>query len=556
VRPSAALFGAIITLASPLAAQDQTTAWEAYEAGLSAQKRGDHRTAVAAFRRALELRSSPSARLLTYGNTFIEYFPLVRLAESQLALGDLDGAAATLGASARAKAEPASLREGLALRLKELQAARKTPPAAAPVPKPAPAAAPPVTRPEVAKPAPAPVKVDPIPTAKPPVPTPLPESKAPPPQTPAPRVAPVESPQPEVRQPEARPSPGPAEPLPQAPLPGEIPAPTPPRRSWQPLALGALAAAGLGGLAYLLLRKRKVRGRAGEGQSNQRTMALSAPLSLESLSRLNQLPANVGPYTLNWVLGHGGFATTYGGYRRSDAVAVALKIPHPHLLQDPEALNRFRQETALGSLLDHPTIVRLLDASPTTGVPWMAMELVEGETLHDFMTRSGPLELPQAIQFAHEIAQALAHAHGKGVVHRDLKPANVMVSKGHIKVMDFGIARILDSAGLTGTALFLGTPAYSAPESLKGSRVGPPADRYALGILIFEMLAGHPPFQAENPLAVMDMHRSAPLPDLATLRPEVPRRLVRLVERLMTKTPEDRPEDPEVLTILEELSNP
>ncbi|MDE3245840.1 MAG: serine/threonine protein kinase, partial [Acidobacteriota bacterium] len=251
--------------------------------------------------------------------------------------------------------------------------------------------------------------------------------------------------------------------------------------------------------------------------------------------------------------GQGSFATTYGGFRRSDGLPVAVKVPHAHMIQDADAMNRFRQETRLGALLDHPTIVCLVDPSPESGLPWMAMELVQGETLQEYMAHKGKLEIEEVLHLGAEITQALSHAHGKGVVHRDLKPANVMVSQGHAKVMDFGIARVLDTAGMTATAFFLGTPAYAAPESLKGSRVGPPADRYALGIMIFEMLVGHAPFQAEHPLAVMDMHRSTELPDLGVLRPDAPRRLVRLVERLTTKNPEERPEDPEVLTILQDL---
>jgi serine/threonine-protein kinase len=269
----------------------------------------------------------------------------------------------------------------------------------------------------------------------------------------------------------------------------------------------------------------------------------------------HNLPATLGPYTLDRVLGRGSFAITYAGHRASDRLPVAVKVPHPHIFKDVEAMNRFRQEALLGALLDHPAIVRLAGPAPASGLPWMAMELVQGETLQEYLARNGRLRIPEALQLGLEIAQALAHAHGQGVVHRDLKPANVMVSQGHAKVMDFGIARVLDAIGLTATVSFLGTPAYAAPESLKGSRVGPPADRYALGLIIFEMLAGQPPFQADHPLALMEMHRTLALPDLAGLRPEAPPRLIRLVERLAAKNPEERPEDPEVLMILTALVN-
>ncbi len=511
--------------------------------------------AVAAFRRALELHPQSSARLLTYGNNFTSYYPQVYLAESLLALGKLDEAAQALDASARSKVEPLYLREKAELRLKELRTARKKP---EPVPTPAQGS------PTVAPAAPKEPPKNPPEKSAERLPTEKPQQPSPKPPDPTTKL-PVPAPKPIVLAPTIVAPSGPSvsglEPVEKPPAPSaSAPSPTqdPLNEASRQLSrltfmfeVTALVAV-VGGLGYWIFRRRK-KGRRKRGQVNERTVAMSQPISGELMARLQHLPTDLGPYTLESVLGQGSFATTYGGYRRSDHLPVAVKIPHAHMIQDADAMNRFRQETRLGALLDHPTIVCLVDPSPESGLPWMAMELVEGETLQEYMGHKGKLEIQEVLQLGAEITQALSHAHGKGVVHRDLKPANVMVSEGHAKVMDFGIARVLDTAGLTATAFFLGTPAYAAPESLKGSRVGPPADRYALGIMIFEMLVGHAPFQAEHPLAVMDMHRSSELPDLGTLRPDAPRRLVRLVERLTTKNPEERPEDPEVLTILEEM---
>ncbi len=545
-------FAVAIVLAAPLAAQNQTTFFQAYEEGQVAQRRGDHAAAVLAFRRALELRPQSSARVLTYGTNFTSYYPQVYLAESLLALGKLDEATRAADASARTKVEPLYLREKVELRLKEARSVKKPEPAQTPTQVP-PVTAPPTAEDPVKKPtektaerlpvekvpqpgqAVSPVREKPqAPPTKPPIPaTALPLGASVPASVPSQKTPASETP-----------APGPArDPMVEASR----------QLSRLTFVLGLVTfAAALGGLGYGIFRWRQSRRRK-RGHRNQRTVAMSQPISAELIARLQELPVDLGPYTLDRILGRGSFAVTYAGIRRSDGFPIAVKVPHPHMIQDADAMTRFRQETQLGALLDHPSIVCLVDPTPESGLPWMAMELVEGETLQEYLVQKRKLEIPEVLQLATEITQALAHAHGKGVVHRDLKPANVMVSQGHAKVMDFGIARVLDSVGLTATAFFLGTPAYAAPESLKGSRVGPPADRYALGIMIFEMLVGHAPFQAEHPLAVMDMHRSTELPDLGALRPDAPRRLVRLVERLTTKNPEERPEDPEVLTILDEI---
>jgi serine/threonine-protein kinase len=254
------------------------------------------------------------------------------------------------------------------------------------------------------------------------------------------------------------------------------------------------------------------------------------------------------------VLGRGGCATAYYGRHRETGMEVAIKVPHPHLAEDPGFLARFRREAALGMLLEHPRVVRIVDPGPAEGSPWLAMAFIRGTTLEAHMAGQGPLPVAQAVAIALDIAEAIAYAHGKGVVHRDLKPANVMLNEGGAVVMDFGIARVLDAA-LTTSTMYLGTPLYSAPECVVGGKAGPPADRYALGMILFEMLTGQPPFHADTLYKVLEAQRSQPLPDLAGLRPFLPPRLVRLVERLCAKPPEERPEDMEMLAILAGLKS-
>ena len=232
---------------------------------------------------------------------------------------------------------------------------------------------------------------------------------------------------------------------------------------------------------------------------------------------------------------------------------VALKLLHPYRHDDPEFLRRFRQEAKLGTMLNHPNLVRMLDPGPETGPPWLAMEYISGRRLDQKLREDGPPSLPEVIRIALQIAGAMAHAHSLGIVHRDLKPGNVIFDGNQAKVMDFGISRIVDSITLTTTYAFLGTPRYAAPEAQLKVQVGPAADRYAFGIILFEMLAGHAPFDGETPFEILDQHQRTPLPDPSALRPDIPAGLVDLIERLCRKNPDQRPGDEEVIHTLEQI---
>ncbi len=330
------------------------------------------------------------------------------------------------------------------------------------------------------------------------------------------------------------------------------------RRKYKVIVVGtglAGSAAALLGLV-LVLRRRPAARKAAQGTNPYQIDFESLEGATVLAPRKDEDDPNVnrpfGPYTTHKVLGRGGCATAYFGTHRDSGLEVAIKVPHRHIAADQEFLARFRREAALGALLEHPRIVRIVDPGPREGDPWLAMHFVRGTTLESFLRTHPSLPVPQVIHIAADVAEAIAYAHTKGVVHRDLKPANIMIGEAGAVVMDFGIARVLDTT-MTATTMFIGTPTYSAPESIVNPRVGPPADRYALGIILFEMLAGRPPFGGDTTFQILDAQRNQPLPDLSTLRPDTPPRLLRLVQRLCAKQPEDRPEDGETQTILAQL---
>ena len=546
-----------LLLAAPcLLAQSWTTFYSAYEDGLAAQKQGDHGAAVRAFGRAITMEPTPGNRVKTYGLNFLAgYHPYLRMAESALALGDLSRAEAALKDSARLGKEPAAERDALLARLKQAQQAAVKPAPLPPQSQPTPAATMPAPQPQPPKPVPS----APAPAPAPPPPKPSPAATVPPAKTekPAPVRLPPDAPleistkvPPAVGIVPASQAPPPAV----VPVPEKPPPPAPVRWPlWAGLGGAALAAAVTG---LLLKRPRKTRPAAQGTNPYQLDFEGLEGATMISPSRRDEDDPNVnkpfGPYTTHKVLGRGGCATAYFGTHRETGDEVAIKVPHRHIAADDEFLARFRREAALGALLEHPRIVRIVDPGPREGDPWLAMHFVRGTTLESFLRTHPALPIPQVIHIASDVAEAIAYAHTKGVVHRDLKPANIMLGETGAVVMDFGIARVLDTT-MTATTMFIGTPTYSAPESIVNPRVGPPADRYALGIILFEMLTGHPPFGGESTFQILDAQRNHPLPDLGALRPDTPPRLLRLVQRLCAKHAEERPEDGETQTILTHL---
>lgn len=191
--------------------------------------------------------------------------------------------------------------------------------------------------------------------------------------------------------------------------------------------------------------------------------------------------------------------------------------------------------------LTHPRIVAVYDCGGTGLHQYMVMEFVAGGTLHDRLSRPEQVSEADVLRIGAEIADALAYAHDRGVIHRDIKPHNILLTEdGHVKVADFGIARTLDATSLTRTGAIMGSAHYLAPEQARGDRAGPASDLYALGVVLYEMVAGRVPFEGEAPVAIALKHLNDPPPDLRRIRPDLSPATVAVVERLLAKAPEAR----------------
>lgn len=222
---------------------------------------------------------------------------------------------------------------------------------------------------------------------------------------------------------------------------------------------------------------------------------------------------------------------------------VALKMLLPELLVDTAA-ERFLREMRVAARLDHPRIARLLDSGEQGWLVWYAMALVEGPTLRAHLESHGPLDVTEALRLAGDVLDALAHAHAHDVVHRDVKPDNIALTADGAVLLDFGIARAIGTAGgdrVTRAGTAVGSPAYMSPEQARGEQeLDARSDLYAVGCVLFECLAGTPPFTHPNPAVLLSLHQTAPVPDLRARRPDVPPALAEAIARALAKTPAER----------------
>ncbi len=251
--------------------------------------------------------------------------------------------------------------------------------------------------------------------------------------------------------------------------------------------------------------------------------------------------ATGGRYAVERRLGGGGMATVYLARHALLDTPLALKVLHPHLAGDPEMRTRFRREAEAAARLQHPHVVPIVDYGVTAAVEYLVMPFLPGGSLADAAGGARPMAPEAAASAAAQAARGLDYAHRRGVVHRDVKPDNVLFdADGHAVVTDFGIASARFHARLTATGRAMGTPHYMSPEQAMGRVLDGRSDVYALGVVLYEVLAGAPPFDAPDAYSVGYKHvHEAPVP-LEVAAPGVPPGLAAVVMRALAKNPDER----------------
>jgi len=266
------------------------------------------------------------------------------------------------------------------------------------------------------------------------------------------------------------------------------------------------------------------------------------------------LPRSIGDYRLLALLGQGGMGAVYRAEDIRLKRYVALKVMRPEIAANPASKDRFLREARAMAALRHDNIVGIYQVGEEDGVPFLAMELLEGMSLQDCLDSGLPLDWNDVLRIGRDIARGLAAAHSKGMIHRDIKPGNIWLEtvdpsaddapncRFRVHILDFGLARsISDKAHLTSSGAILGTPNYMAPEQVRGDALDGRCDLFSLGVLLYKLCSGQLPFQGKDILAALSaLALSAPEP-ICSLNPEVPVRLEQLIDRLLAKNAEDRP---------------
>ena len=251
--------------------------------------------------------------------------------------------------------------------------------------------------------------------------------------------------------------------------------------------------------------------------------------------------ANLGTFRILHPIGEGGMARVYKAYQPSMERYVALKVLPSSLAEDPQFVSRFIREARTIAALEHRNILPVIDFGEQNGITYMAMRFVEGGTLKELLSK-GRLNLHDCLDLISQICAALDYAHRRGVIHRDVKPSNVILdSEGAAYLMDFGIAKVVGKGSdLTATGAAIGTPAYMAPEQAMGGDVDGRTDIYALGVVLYEMVVGRVPFQADTPMAVLMAHLRDPLPLPSEIDPTTSEEVEAVIIKALAKSPEDR----------------
>jgi CheY-like chemotaxis protein/predicted Ser/Thr protein kinase len=247
----------------------------------------------------------------------------------------------------------------------------------------------------------------------------------------------------------------------------------------------------------------------------------------------------IGAYRVQSTLGRGGMGVVYRAEHIHLGRPVALKVLAPGLAGDFR--ERFVRESRIAASLSHPNIVTVYDAGDERGVPWIAMQLIEGTDLRQLVTEDGPRDSEQVVNITGQVASALDAAHAAGLVHRDVKPGNILLNGAHAWLSDFGLTKRLSSrTDLTAASDIVGTPDYLAPEQIEGGAVTGRVDQYALACVVHHALVGTPPFEGESDIAVMQAHLTTAAPRVSEARPELPAEVDEVLSRAMAKDPGER----------------
>lgn len=256
----------------------------------------------------------------------------------------------------------------------------------------------------------------------------------------------------------------------------------------------------------------------------------------------------IAGYRIEREIGRGGMAVVYQAKDLRLDRTVALKLLAPELARNDTFRGRFTHESRVAAAIDHPHIVPVFEAGETDGVLYIAMRYVAGRDLRHLLDREGPLTVTVAGRIGIQVASALDAAHDHGLVHRDVKPGNILVAQGtdsdhpeHVYLTDFGLTKkSLSLTGFTSVGQFVGTLDYVAPEQISGKPVDGRCDVYSLGCVVYETMAGHPPFQRDDDMALLWAHQYDQPPPLTSVRPDIPEAVDAVLAKALSKTPDDR----------------